>query len=114
MRLTEEKRGDIIVLYLSGKLMGGPDAGILNNKLHEFVEAKTTRIIADISKLEWMNSSGLGILIGGLTTMRNNGGDLKIAAVPARIQSLLAITKLNTILESYDSIQDAISSYHKK
>lgn len=111
MDLKEERVDDIVVLTLSGKLMGGPDAGVLNNKLHELVEEKRTKVVANIADLNWMNSSGLGILIGGLNTMRNNKGDLKLAAVPARIQSLLTITKLHTIIETYESVDDAVASY---
>jgi anti-sigma B factor antagonist len=111
MTLNEERMGDVVILTLSGKLMGGPDAGVLNNKLHELVEAKSTKVVANIADLNWMNSSGLGILIGGLNTMRNNQGDLKLAVVPARIQSLLTITKLHTIIEVYESVADAVASY---
>jgi anti-sigma B factor antagonist len=59
-----------------------------------------------------MNSSGLGILIGGLTTMRNNGGDLKLIHIPDRIQSLLMITKLLTVFESFDSLEKAKESFN--
>ena len=111
MNLSERRVGNIVILNISGKLMGGPDAGIINNKLHELVESKSTKVVANIAGLDWMNSSGLGILIGGLTTMRNNNGDLKLAAAPARIQSLLSITKLSTILETYPTVEDAIASY---
>ena len=58
-----------------------------------------------------MNSSGLGILIGGLTTIRNNQGELKLANVTERIQSLLMITKLMTVFESYDSLDKAVASF---
>ena len=111
MTLNEERIGDVVVLTVSGKLMGGPDAGILNNKLHELVEEKNTKVVANIAELNWMNSSGLGILIGGLNTMRNNEGDLKLAVVPPRIQSLLTITKLHTIIETFKSVEDAVASY---
>jgi len=111
MTLNEERIGDVVILTLSGKLMGGPDAGALITKLHELVEAKNTKVVANIAELNWMNSSGLGILIGGLNTMRNNRGDLKLAEVPARIQSLLTITKLHTIIEVYDSVDAAVASY---
>ena len=111
MDLGEKRIGKVIILKLSGKLMGGPDAGLLNNKLHELVEAKSTKVVADISELNWMNSSGLGILIGGLNTMRNNDGDIRLAAVPDRIQSLLTITKLHTIIESFQTVEEAVASY---
>ncbi|MFQ5648590.1 MAG: STAS domain-containing protein [bacterium] len=111
MKMTERESGDVVVLELSGKIMGGPDASLLNEKLHELIEAGKTKIVADLNKVDWMNSSGLGILIGGLTTMRNNGGDLKLANITDRIQSLLMITKLLTVFETFETIDKAIDSF---
>jgi anti-sigma B factor antagonist len=58
-----------------------------------------------------MNSSGLGMMIGGLTTMKKTGGNLKLARVTEKIESLLIITKLITIFEFYDNVDDAIKSF---
>ncbi len=111
MNVQEKNVGNTVVLELSGKIMGGPDASLLNDKLHELIDKGQTKIIADIGGVEWMNSSGLGILISGLTTMRNNGGELKLANVTERIQSLLMITKLLTVFETYESVDQAIASF---
>ncbi len=111
MTLKEKEIDSIVVLELSGKVMGGPDANLLSEKLHELVDQKRTKVVADLSKVSWMNSSGLGILIGGLTTMRNNDGDLKLVNVTERIKSLLIITKLITIFETFESVDDAVASF---
>lgn len=111
MNVQEKSLGNLVVLELSGKIMGGPDASLLNDKLHELIDKGQTKIIADIGGVEWMNSSGLGILISGLTTMRNNGGELKLANVTERIQSLLMITKLLTVFETYESVEQAAASF---
>ncbi|MCU0643174.1 MAG: STAS domain-containing protein [bacterium] len=111
MNLKEKEMNGIVVLELSGKVMGGPDANLLSEKLHELVDKEKTKVIADLSKVSWMNSSGLGILIGGLTTMRNNGGDLKLVNVTDRIKSLLIITKLITIFETFEKMEDALKSF---
>jgi len=111
MTITEKEVPGAVVLELSGKIMGGPDAGVLNDKLHELLDEKKNKIVVDLAKVDWMNSSGLGILIGGLTTVRNNKGELKLANVTERIQSLLMITKLLTVFESYDSIEKAAASF---
>lgn len=112
MKMTESESGGVVILELSGKIMGGPDATLLNDKLHELIEADKTKIIANLKGVNWMNSSGLGILIGALTTMRNSGGDLKLANITDRIQSLLMITKLLTVFESFDTIEQAIESFN--
>ncbi len=113
MTIKEKDLGEVVVLELSGKIMGGPDASLLNDKLHELIDKGKTKIIADLASVNWMNSSGLGILIGGLTTMRNNGGDLKLANVTDRIQSLLMITKLLTVFDAHDSLDKAIAGFKK-
>lgn len=111
MKISERVVNGVVVLELSGKIMGGPDATLLNDKLHELIESGKTKVIADLEKVNWMNSSGLGILIGGLTTMRNNGGDLKLANITDRIQSLLMITKLLTVFETFDTVDKAVASF---
>lgn len=111
MNLKEKEINGVVVLELSGKLMGGPDATLLSEKLHDLVDQKKTKVIADLGKVSWMNSSGLGILIGGLTTMRNNGGDLKLVNVTGKIESLLIITKLIKIFDSFNSIDDGVESF---
>lgn len=112
MKMDEKASGDIIVLQLSGKIMGGPDASLLNDKLHELIEAGKTKVVVDLGSVDWMNSSGLGILIGGLTTMRNSGGDLKLANITDRIQSLLMITKLLTVFETFETIEEATGTFN--
>lgn len=111
MTLKEKVINDVVILELSGKIMGGPDASLLNEKLHSLIDDNKIKVVANLAKVNWMNSSGLGILIGGLTTMRNNNGDLKLANVTDKIQSLLMITKLVTVFESYNSVDEAVNSF---
>ena len=111
MNLKEKEQDGIVVLELSGKIMGGPDATLLNEKLHELIDKGKSTVVADLAKVSWMNSSGLGILIAGLTTMRNNDGDLKLSNVTDKIQSLLMITKLITVFETFNSVDNAVDSF---
>ena len=113
MKLTSKEIGDVMVLEPKGKIMGGPDATLLHDQLHDFIDHGKKKVIIDLSKVDWMNSTGLGILIGGLTTMRNNKGDLKLVNVTERIKSLLVITKLITIFETFDSTDEAVASFKK-
>lgn len=91
--------------------MGGPDGAKLHDTLHELKEKGKKNVVVDLSKTKFMNSSGLGLLISGMTTMRNAGGDLRLANVADRIQSLLVITKLITVFKHYDSVEEAVTSY---
>lgn len=111
MNYDVDERYNAVVLTLKGNVMGGPDGSKLHDTLHNLKEEGKKNIVVDLSKVKFMNSSGLGMLISGLTTMRNAGGDLRLANVADRIQSLLVITKLITVFKHYDSVEEAVSSY---
>jgi len=112
MKLTHTETDGVVILEPKGKIMGGPDATLLHDKLHEFIDQNKKKVVINLAKVEWMNSTGLGILISGLTTMKNNGGELKLAAVTEKIESLLTITKLITVFENYDDVETAIASFN--
>ena len=111
MEIKEQLHDDVVVLNLSGEMMGGPDATVLNDKLHELIESGKLKVVVDLSAVSWINSSGLGILIGALTTIRNAGGELKIASVTDRIQRLLQITKLDKVFDIYDTVESAVAVF---
>lgn len=111
MNFNVSERYNCVVIEFKGNVMGGPDAVSLNEKLHELIEKEQTNVVVDLSKVKFMNSSGLGMLIGGLTTMRKAGGDLRIANATDKIESLLVITKLITVFKHYQSLEEAIESY---
>ena len=114
MRLSDREQDGVIVLEPKGKIMGGPDASMLHDKLHEILESGGKQVVIDLSKVDWMNSTGLGILISSYTTLRNSGGQLKLANVTEKIKSLLVITKLVSVFESHDTIEEAVASFQQK
>ena len=111
MTLTTTTRGDVTVISLSGNLMGGPDASALNTKLHELVDGGARRVVVDLGGVQFMNSSGLGLLIGGATTLRTAGGSLKIAAASEKILTLIKITKLGSVFETHPTVEAAVASF---
>ena len=112
MKLSARETDGITVVALEGSVLGGPDATALNDTLHKLVEKRKKKIVLDLSGVESMNSSGLGMLIGALTTMKNAGGELKIAAASKKIESLLVITKLSTVFELLPTTKKAIASFN--
>lgn len=111
MNFNISERYNCVVIEFKGNVMGGPDAVNLNEKLHELIEDGKTNVVADLGKVKFMNSSGLGMLIGGLTTMRKAGGDLRIANATDKIESLLVVTKLITVFKHYKSLDEAVESF---
>ena len=111
MNFNVDEKYNAVVITLKGNVMGGPDGAKLHDTLHDLKEEGKKNVVVDLSKTKFMNSSGLGLLISGMTTMRNAGGDLRLANVADRIQSLLVITKLITVFKHYDSVDEAVTSY---
>jgi anti-sigma B factor antagonist len=114
MSFKTDERYNCVIIEFKGNVMGGPDAIELNTKLHELIDGGKKNVVVDLAKVKFMNSSGLGMLIGGLTTMRNAGGDLRIANAADKIESLLIITKLITVFEHFRSLDEAIASFENK
>lgn len=114
MNFNVSERYNCVVIEFKGNVMGGPDAVSLNEKLHELIEKDRTNVVVDLGKVKFMNSSGLGMLIGGLTTMRKAGGDLRIANATDKIESLLVITKLITVFKHFKSLEEAVESYSEE
>ncbi|MCX6174449.1 MAG: STAS domain-containing protein [Ignavibacteriales bacterium] len=107
---TIEKYG-AVVIELKGNVMGGPEAQEFSDTLHKLIDDDKKNVIVDLAETKFMNSSGLGMLISGYTTMKNGGGSMKLANATEKIESLLVITKLITVFEHYTSVEDAVNSY---
>ncbi len=111
MKLNHREEAGVTIIEPRGKIMGGPESTALHDLLHDLIEQKKTNVVIDLSRVDWMNSTGLGLLISGLTTMRKAGGELKLANVTEKIQSLLTITKLVTIFKAFDTVDEAVKSF---
>ncbi|MCK4236067.1 MAG: STAS domain-containing protein [Candidatus Krumholzibacteria bacterium] len=111
LKLQSREIDGIVIIDLYGKLMGGPDADIVRDALHGIIDGGNRRVVINLRGVNWINSTGVGILMTGYTTMRRSGGDLKLLNVSDRLQSILYVTKLNLIFECFDSEDEAVASF---
>lgn len=111
MGFNMSERYNSVILEFKGDVMGGPDAVALNDKLHELIDEGKKNIVVDLGGVKFMNSSGLGMLIGALTTMRKAGGDLRLARASEKIESLLIVTKLVTVFKNFKTLDEAVESF---
>ncbi len=114
MRYKIKEQYNVVVIELSGNVMGGPDAAKLLDEIRRLRDEGKKNIVVDLGNVKFMNSSGLGMLISALTTIRNAGGDIRLARVGKKIQSLLIITRLITVFKTYDTVEEAIQSFEKE
>ncbi len=106
-----EERG-VIVLKLSGKILGGKKSASLADEIDRFVEAKGKSLLFDLDEVPWMNSSGLGIFLAAFIRIREGGGTMKFVHVQDRVRGILVTTKLIDILEVFEDETEAIKSFH--
>jgi len=112
MKINERIIGDVAVLEISGKLLGGPPGSQeFKNKIYELIDRKITKIVVDLGEVKRMNSSGLGILISALTSLKNHDGAMKLASIGETMEGILIMTKLNTIFEVYETAEGAAQSF---
>ncbi len=111
MKFNIKMREGIAIIVLEGDMVGGPDATLLSEKFRDLIGAGTNRIVLDMEQVDYMNSSGLGILIAGVTTVRNSGGELKLLHLIKKLRDLLRITKLHRVFEIYENEEEAIASF---
>ncbi|HOP05906.1 MAG TPA: STAS domain-containing protein [candidate division Zixibacteria bacterium] len=110
MKFDDMLQGDIVILDVSGKIMGGEETTMFHGKIHEYISQNKKNIVVDLAQVDWMNSVGLGMLISALTTVKNAGGRLVLANIN-KIESILTITRLISVFEHYDSRELAIKSF---
>lgn len=111
VKIKERKRDGVAILEMSGKLMGGPDADAFGEILKTLIHEGTKNVIVHMDKVKWVNSTGLGILISGYTTLKKNGGELKLLKVSDRIENIFIVSKLFTVFESFKDEDEAIKSF---
>ncbi|MBI3003802.1 MAG: STAS domain-containing protein [Ignavibacteriales bacterium] len=111
MKFKSKEVKGIMIIELTGNVMGGPDATALNEQIHTLLGDKKKRIVIDLSDVKFINSSGLAMLIGGLNTMRKSGGEMKLARASEKIETLLQMTKLNTVFDIHKTVNEAVAAF---
>ncbi len=111
MELQVRKEGDVVILDLSGKVMNNDDTALLRNEVKQQVEDGTRKLVLNMSELQWMNSSGLGVLVAATSTVQNVKGVMKLAGTPEKIMSLFRITRLEQVFDFRASVEEALESF---
>jgi len=111
MRIKENLHDDITVLTISGKMMIDAKSNDLHNYVKNLIQKKQTKVVIDLGKVTWLASVGLGAILASYTSLKNAGGNLKLARSTHKIRSVLIFTQLINVLEDYDTVKEAIESF---
>jgi anti-sigma B factor antagonist len=111
INISERQAGDVTILDLQGKVTIGEGSVALRNTIRRLLGEGKSKILMNLGGVGYIDSSGIGELVSSFTAVNKEGGSLKLLNLTQKIQDLLAITKLLTVFDVYDSEADALASY---
>ncbi len=111
MEYTITDQGNVKLITLSGRLIEKSQADGLIEEFESLVESGAHKYLMSLGDLEYVNSTGLNLLIGMFTSARNSGGELVIGGISPKVKKLMVMTKLDSIFKIYDSVAAASENF---
>jgi len=111
MHIEERAVGDVTVLDLKGRVTLGEGDELLKDKVNSLINQGRRKLVLNLAEVPYIDSAGLGEIVRTYTTVSRQGGNLKLLSLTKRIADLLAITKLLTVFETFESEDDAVKSF---
>jgi anti-sigma B factor antagonist len=111
MQIDERVVDGVTILDLKGKMTLGEGDELLRDRINALLQQEKKQLLLNLANVPYIDSAGLGEIVRTYTTVSRQGGKLKLLNLTKRIQDLLAITKLLTVFDTYDSEAEAIQSY---
>jgi anti-sigma B factor antagonist len=111
VKIGKREVGEITVVDLSGRLVLGDASAQLRQTLRELLDQGKKKIVLNLGEVAYIDSSGLGELVSGFTTVKNQGGALKLTNLTDKVTDLLTVTKLYTVFEIHPNEGAAVQSF---
>ena len=111
MQIAERSAGNVTVLDVSGQITLSQGDQQFKDKINSLVHEGRRNIIVNLANVTHVDSAGLGELVAAYTTVTKAGGSMKLLNLTRRLHDLLAITKLLTIFDTFESEQDALKQF---
>jgi anti-sigma B factor antagonist len=111
VKLSSRQVGDVNVVDVAGRITLGEGSSALRDLLRDMVGKGQKKILLNLADVSYIDSSGIGELVSGFTTVTNQGGQLKLLNLTKRVKDLLQITKLYTVFDVHDDEAGAVRSF---
>ena len=114
LEVHQREREGIQIVSLKGRITAGPEAAALRDRVAALNSAgiRNVNVVLDMQDVDYIDSTGLGTLVICATSLRKNGGNVKLLHLNRRNIELLVMTKLATVFEIFSDEQDAVNSYY--
>jgi anti-sigma B factor antagonist len=113
MKVATRQVDGVTILDLSGRITLGEGSVTLRDAVHDVLAKGSKKILLNLENINYIDSSGIGELVSGFTSVRNAGGELKLLNLTKKVHDLLQITKLYTVFDIWDNEASAITSFNK-
>lgn len=111
LKINVRESGSVVILDLDGRITLGETAASLRDTIRELLDSEQKNILLNLAEVSYIDSSGLGQLVGSFATVTSRGGQLRLLNLQKKLQELMQITKLITVFETYTSEPAAIRSF---
>jgi anti-sigma B factor antagonist len=111
MELSAREDGRITILSVEGDLVIGEPESRFKKLVAGLVEKGRVHLIVDLSRVGFLDSSGLGSLVRAMTTTQNEGGQTKLAGLPPQVRKLLEMTRLDSVFEIHENVEAALATF---
>ena len=111
VKLNTRQVGDVTVVDVAGRITLGEGSSALRDALRDMINKNQKKILLNLGEVNYIDSSGIGELVSGFTTVTNSGGQLKLLNLNKRVKDLLQITKLYTVFDVHEDVAGAIRSF---
>jgi len=111
VKLTTRQVGDVTVIDATGRITLGEGASLFRDMVRDLATKGNKKLLVNLNEVSYIDSSGIGEMVSGFTTVTNHGGQLKLLGLSKRVKDLLQITKLYTVFEVFDDEAAAVRSF---
>jgi anti-sigma B factor antagonist len=111
MQISERAAGDVTILDISGRLTWMEGDDLFKNRIADLVERRRLKILLNLANVTYIDSAGVGALVGKYVSLTRQGGCLKLLNLTSRSHKVMVITRLNKVFESYDDEAAALKSF---
>jgi len=111
MKITTRTHQDVTILYPEGKITLGDGDQELGEAVRTTLEQGSRKLIINFDKVSYLDSSGVGELVGCFTSIKNRGGEMKICGMNTRIFGLIKMTSLHSVFEVKDTEEEALAGF---
>lgn len=111
MKIEKRKNGDVTIFDLKGKILIGEGIDELREAINDSIKTNEKKLLLNFNHVPYLDSTGLGEVVRSYTTLKKEGGVVKIVNLTQKVRDLLSVTKLITVFETFEDENKAVNSF---